>query len=239
MIVEAGDGVHLAVAAPRGEAKSTYMLIFAIWCVVFKLKRYLIYVMDTHEQAAVTVEGFKAELEANPRLKMDFPRVAGPGGVWREGEAVARNDVKFHGRGAGQKVRGLKHGAFRPDAVSGRHRKRRACALAGPARQAGNVAEQGRRESGRGGGEAGRVLYRNGVALRQRVGAGLAEAALAVADVPARSFAGRNAWIYGIAGRRFFATRDQDRPTPFIAAMPRRWNAGRRCRGPTSGRCPT
>jgi len=117
LIVEAGDGVHLAVAAPRGEAKSTYMLIFAIWCVVFKLKRYLIYVMDTHEQAAVTVEGFKAELEANPRLKMDFPKVAGPGGVWREGEAVARNDVKFHGRGAGQKVRGLKHGAFRPDAV--------------------------------------------------------------------------------------------------------------------------
>ncbi len=115
--VAAADPSALAVAAPRGEAKSTYMLIFALWLTLKKAKRYIIYIMDSYEQAAVVVEAFKAELEVNPRLKMDFPKAFGRGRIWREGECVTANDVKFHARGAGQKIRGLRHGAYRPDVV--------------------------------------------------------------------------------------------------------------------------
>ena len=111
------DPTALAVAAPRGEAKSTYMLIFALWVTFKKTKRYIIYIMDSYEQAAVVVEAYKAELEVNPRLKMDFPKCIGRGRIWREGECVTNNDVKFHARGAGQKIRGLRHGAYRPDTV--------------------------------------------------------------------------------------------------------------------------
>lgn len=115
--VTAEEACAWAIAAPRGEAKSTYLLIFALWLTVRKLKRYMIYAMDSYDQAAVVIEAYKAELETNPRLKMDFPKVVGQGRVWREGECVTANDVKMHARGAGQKIRGLKHGPFRPDAV--------------------------------------------------------------------------------------------------------------------------
>lgn len=109
--------VSYAIAAPRGEAKSTYLLIFYIWAAVFKKKRYMLNIMDSYDQSAVVVEAFKAEMETNPRLAMDYPKATGPGRLWREGEAVTSNDVKLHAKGAGQKIRGLKHGAYRPDFI--------------------------------------------------------------------------------------------------------------------------
>jgi len=115
--LQSPEAVAMAVAAPRGEAKSTYMLIFALWMALKKSKRYMIYIMDSYEQAAVVVEAYKAELEINPRVKMDFPKEVGRGHIWREGECTTVSNVKFHARGAGQKIRGLKHGAYRPDAV--------------------------------------------------------------------------------------------------------------------------
>lgn len=116
-IEDAGKSYNWALAAPRGEAKSTYMLIASLWATVRRMKRYMLYIMDSYDQAAVVVEAFKVELESNPRLKMDFPEVFGPGVTWREGECVTRNGVKMHARGAGQKVRGLKYGAYRPDLI--------------------------------------------------------------------------------------------------------------------------
>ena len=87
------------------------------WCLVFGRKHYAVVIQDAYEQAAVQVEQIKAELEFNARLGMDFPDATGRGGVWREGESVTRNQRKIHARGAGQRLRGLKHGARRPDLV--------------------------------------------------------------------------------------------------------------------------
>lgn len=115
-IVRSPTGQRDAIAAPRGEAKSTVVsLVFLLWCVVRGAKRYPIVVMDSYEQAAEMLEAVKAELEANPRLQSDFPEAFGRGRVWRVGCILTANDVKIEAFGSGKRIRGRRHGPFRPD----------------------------------------------------------------------------------------------------------------------------
>jgi predicted phage terminase large subunit-like protein len=115
-IVASESGQRDAIAAPRGEAKSTVVsLIFVLWCVVLKRKRYPIIVMDSFEQAAEMLEAVKAELEANPRLASDFGEACGQGRVWRVGCIVTANDCKIEAFGSAKKIRGRRHGPYRPD----------------------------------------------------------------------------------------------------------------------------
>lgn len=104
------------IAAPRGEAKSTLVSqLGSLWCIVRRAKWYIMILMDAFDQAAVMLEAIKAELEANPRLAMDFPEMCGRGPVWKEGVIVTANGVKVEGAGAGKKLRGRRHGPHRPD----------------------------------------------------------------------------------------------------------------------------
>jgi predicted phage terminase large subunit-like protein len=115
-VVNSPSGQRDAIAAPRGEAKSTVVsLIFVLWCVVRTAKHYPIIIMDAFEQAAEMLEAIKAELEANPRLQSDFPEVCGQGRVWRAGCIVTANDIKIEAFGAAKKIRGRRHGPHRPD----------------------------------------------------------------------------------------------------------------------------
>ncbi|MBI4804452.1 MAG: phage terminase large subunit [Desulfovibrio sp.] len=118
-LVNHPEGQRLAVAAPRGEAKSTLVsLIFVLWCVVTGRKRYIPLIADAFEQAAATLlEPIKAELEANPRLAMDFPEACGPGRLWNVGVAITAGNVKLQAFGSGKRMRGLRHGPHRPDLV--------------------------------------------------------------------------------------------------------------------------
>jgi predicted phage terminase large subunit-like protein len=107
--------VHMA---PRGEAKSTYETqLGTLWCAVTARKHMAVLVMNTEEQAAEMLESIKAELDTNPRLAMDFPDACGPGRVWQATTAVTANNVKIRIGGTGKKVRGMKHGPYRPDLV--------------------------------------------------------------------------------------------------------------------------
>jgi len=109
-----------AIAAPRGEAKSTITSqIFVIWCVVTERKWYPMIGMDAFDQAAIMLEAIKAELEANPRLSMDFPEATGQGRVWQAGVIVTRNDRKIEAVGSGKRIRGRRHGPHRPDLFVG------------------------------------------------------------------------------------------------------------------------
>ncbi|MEN9501555.1 MAG: hypothetical protein RI964_840 [Pseudomonadota bacterium] len=119
-LVDAPKGRHLALAAPRGEAKSTIAsLIFVIWCMVYAKKHYICLVMDSFDQASAMMEAVKAELEANPRLQMDFPKATGAGRLWQQGVIVSANDIKLQAFGSGKRMRGLRHGPHRPDLVIG------------------------------------------------------------------------------------------------------------------------
>ena len=119
-IVDNGHGDHEAIAAPRGNAKSTLVSqIFIIWCCVTGRKHYMLIIMDALEQAATMLEAIKAELAFNPRLAMDYPEASGGGRVWNVGTIVTANDCKIQAFGSGKKMRGLRHGPHRPDLVIG------------------------------------------------------------------------------------------------------------------------
>jgi len=119
-IVDHDEGGHEAIAAPRGNAKSTIVTqIFVLWCIVTGRKRYPLIVMDALDQAATMLEAIKAELAFNPRLAMDYPEATGDGRVWQVGTIVTANDAKVQAFGSGKRMRGLRHGPYRPDLVIG------------------------------------------------------------------------------------------------------------------------
>lgn len=119
VVSAATKGIRDAMAAPRGEAKSTIATqLHTLWEVVTERTHYTIIIMDAFEtQAAPMLEAIKVELTSNPRLLQDFPDMTGAGPVWRAGVAVTKNNIKLQALGAGQKVRGLRHGPYRPDCV--------------------------------------------------------------------------------------------------------------------------
>lgn len=115
-MVNAISGQRDALAAPRGEAKSTKIsMSFVLWCLVTGIKWYPIIIMDAFEQAAEMLEAIKAELEANPRLQGDFPEATGQGKVWRVGVITTANGRKVEAFGSNKKIRGRRHGPHRPD----------------------------------------------------------------------------------------------------------------------------
>lgn len=115
-ILSSDTGVRDLFIAPRGSSKSTHLSLgFALYCIVLKKTRYCLEVCDVYAQAALLIEAIKAELTTNPRLQHDFPDACGQGRVWREGEIVTRQNVRVEGLGALQKLRGRRHGPYRPD----------------------------------------------------------------------------------------------------------------------------
>ncbi|GAB1477754.1 phage terminase large subunit [Paracoccaceae bacterium] len=115
-ILTASAGRREMLIAPRGSSKSTHMSLgFALYCIVMRRTRYCLEVCDVYAQAALLIEAIKAELTTNPRLQTDFPDACGQGRVWREGEIVTRQNIRVEGLGAGQKLRGRRHGPHRPD----------------------------------------------------------------------------------------------------------------------------
>ena len=104
------------IAAPRGNAKTTIVsLILPMWCAAFNLKHFIALYSDTFTQSADNLEAIKAELEANPRLKHDFPHIFGIGPAWQYGVIVTRNNLKIKAWGIRQRLRGAKHGPWRID----------------------------------------------------------------------------------------------------------------------------
>lgn len=115
-VLQSPQGRHEAIAAPRGEAKSTLVTqLFTLYCIITAQKHYCVIVMDSIDQAYPMLEAIKAELEFNPRLKTDFAEACGQGRVWQAGTIVTANDIKVQVAGSGKKLRGLRHGPYRPD----------------------------------------------------------------------------------------------------------------------------
>ncbi|WP_205124418.1 hypothetical protein, partial [Tsukamurella asaccharolytica] len=102
-IVLSEESTNLGVAAPRGEAKTTYIThIFNLWTVVTGYKHFNVIISDTFEQASMFLELTKADLLFNPRLRSDFPEVTGKGSTWRIGQIITRNNVKIQSLGMGE-----------------------------------------------------------------------------------------------------------------------------------------
>ncbi len=109
-------GCRLALAAPRGHAKSTVMsLQNVLHAALYGYKKYILLVSDTESQAAAFLDCIKAELEDNEALLDRF----GPqkGKVWKSGVILLQNGCRIDAAGSGQKLRGRRHGARRPDLI--------------------------------------------------------------------------------------------------------------------------
>lgn len=118
-LIDAEKGAREAIAAPRGEAKSTlFTQLLNLWVVLTGRKHFPVIAMDSFDQAAMMLEAIKAELEYNPRLLQDFPDESGSGRVWQAGVVVTRNNRKIQVAGSGKKIRGWRHGPHRPDMVT-------------------------------------------------------------------------------------------------------------------------
>ncbi|OOF45624.1 hypothetical protein BKK51_05940 [Rodentibacter trehalosifermentans] len=117
-VLQSRQSVNMATAAPRGEAKSTLVSqLFSLYCLVTKQKNYVLIVMDSINQAYPMLESIKVELEFNQRLRIDFPEIAGQGRVWQATTILTKANQKVEIAGSGKKLRGLRHGAYRPDLV--------------------------------------------------------------------------------------------------------------------------
>ncbi len=112
----------VAIAAPRGHAKSTAIThAFILFCVCFRLKSFVLLVSDTEGQATEFLGDIKAELTGNDTLREMF----GIKDIVKDTETniiCRRTDgTKFRitAKGSMQKVRGLKWMAKRPDLIIG------------------------------------------------------------------------------------------------------------------------
>lgn len=116
--IDSPRGTLNNVSAPRGEAKSTLgTQLGTLWCVLTGRKRFIPIIMDSFDQAATMLEAIKTELTDNPRLAMDWPDAAGKGRVWNVRCAITANGCKVEAFGVDKRIRGLRHGAYRPDLV--------------------------------------------------------------------------------------------------------------------------
>ncbi len=115
-------GARVAIAAPRGHAKSTIVsLAYILWCICYRLEEYIVLVSNTADQACDALSHIKKELEDNALLISDFPECCEaprPGPPrWRKDEVITPNGVKISALGAGNKIRGRKHHHNRPGLI--------------------------------------------------------------------------------------------------------------------------
>lgn len=106
-----------AIAAPREHAKSTCVsVIFVLYCICYKLRRFIVLISDTQPQAALQLAAVKEELENNVELRADFGNLVGDK-KWDINDCRTTTGITLASRGAGQSLRGLRFRLYRPDLV--------------------------------------------------------------------------------------------------------------------------
>ena len=116
-------GDKLAVVAPRGHAKTTLCsLIYPLHRILFGEEHFVLLISESETQSKYLLETIGDEIEYNPILKYFFGDRMGS--IWGKEEkqiiggfdefGKVTNKCKILIRGTGQKVRGLKYGAYRP-----------------------------------------------------------------------------------------------------------------------------
>lgn len=109
--------VRLAIGLPRGFAKTVFLKIYCVWCILFSDRKFILIVCNT----ATLAENFLADVMSILEA-INIVRIFGD---WRIGAEVQRQDLKkftFKGRhitlaalGAGSSLRGLNIKFVRPD----------------------------------------------------------------------------------------------------------------------------
>ena len=111
---------RLAIAAPRGHAKSTIVsLVYVLWCILYHKERLILITSNTSEQAIALLKDIKHQLRHNPLIVSDFPEIC-LGKMpkpWRDNKIQLPNGPMICVYGAGQNPRGIKHDKDRPGLI--------------------------------------------------------------------------------------------------------------------------
>ncbi len=110
----------LAITAFRGSAKSTIIsLSYVLWAIMGSHEmKYVLLVGQTQEQARLMLKNIREELECNAVLRGDLGPFREEEDEWRNSSLVIGNyGAKVTAVSVDQSVRGMRHGAFRPDLI--------------------------------------------------------------------------------------------------------------------------
>jgi predicted phage terminase large subunit-like protein len=111
-------GSRLALVAPRGSAKSTWVsLVYPLWAALSRHELYIQIISDTQSQARLLLEAIKRELEDNPLLASGYPWAVGKGSPWGQDRIRLVNGVVIEALGTGAKIRGRRNRAERPSLI--------------------------------------------------------------------------------------------------------------------------
>lgn len=113
---------RLAVAAPRGYAKSTIVNFFyVIWSICYSKEHFIVILSATAKQAQGLLYGISKEFQTNDLLLSDFADILSTIGQaktkWAQDEIVTPNNITVASYGAGQDIRGIKRNEFRPTLI--------------------------------------------------------------------------------------------------------------------------
>lgn len=113
-------GRRLNVLGPRGGAKSTLgTLVFPMRMALEGKAKYIWILSDTLRQAQTHLNNVKQELESNYRIRQDYPDAVKKGKRWTQSTLELGNGCVIEAFGTGQKLRGRRYGASRPNLIIG------------------------------------------------------------------------------------------------------------------------
>lgn len=107
---------YVAFAAPRGHAKSTTIgFTYALWSTVYKKHHFGVIISDTVTQSIEFVNALKDQIENSIKLRWLYGDLVSD--EWRDGDFTTSTGIRWVAKGAGMKVRGLRHREHRPDLI--------------------------------------------------------------------------------------------------------------------------
>jgi len=111
-------GIRFVRLAHRGSAKSSFFTLGKpLFDVCLETERYIMLCADTAPQARKYLAAIKAELESNEQLAQDYPMACGRGPTWTKNAIVTKNGIAIEALGAGNPIRGRRHGQHRPSLI--------------------------------------------------------------------------------------------------------------------------
>lgn len=111
---------HIAWACPRRHAKTAWLSnIFLVHQIAFRHKRYIVLFSETTDTAGDFITWGRHQLKHNEKLRADFGELlheqASRNELDNKYEFITSSNIKVEAKGLGTQVRGLRHGATRPD----------------------------------------------------------------------------------------------------------------------------